>query len=76
MKKKARVNEFILKETVTKRQKSLELVKEFLTLVNDELYFLDQKEEIELSRDWSMPEKLDSFELTLFKNVPYYLTPS
>jgi hypothetical protein len=67
----------ILKEIVLKRQKTLELIKEFCTLVHDELYYLDQKEEIEISRDWSMPEKLDSYELTLFKNVlPIHLSRS
>ncbi len=42
-------------------------MKDLVELINNELTVLDQKEELELSRDWSSPGKLDSAELKRFK---------
>ncbi len=49
------------------RIKCLHQMKDLVELVNNELTILDQKEEIELSRDWSSPSKLHSSELKNFK---------
>ena len=49
-------------------------LKDFIKQINDEIYYLDQKEEIELSRDWSQPNKLDSSMLKQYKkNLDYEL---
>ena len=42
-------------------------LKDFVKSVNDELHYLDEKEVIELNRDWSSPNKLNSSSLVNFK---------
>ena len=44
-------------------------MKDFVKSVNEELHFLDEKEEIELTRDWSTPSKLESANLLNYKKV-------
>ena len=44
-------------------------LKDFVKSVNEELHFLDEKEEIELTRDWSTPSKLESTNLLNYKKV-------
>ncbi len=44
-------------------------LKDFVKSVNEELHFLDEKEEIELTRDWSTPAKLESANLLNYKKV-------
>lgn len=47
---------------------------DYVKQINDEIFFLDQKEQIELSRDWSSPNKLDSSNLKQYKkNLDYEL---
>lgn len=42
--------------------------------MNEEIFYLDQKEQLELNRDWSNPDKLDSFTLKQYKkNLDYDL---
>jgi len=60
-------------------KKNLELVKynfedlyEFMKLVNDELRYLNELELIELNRDWSQPNKLNSSELLKYKKVYFF----
>jgi hypothetical protein len=60
-------------------KKNLELVKynfedlyEFMKLVNDELRYLNELELIELNRDWSQPNKLNSSELFKYKKVYFF----
>ena len=52
--------------------KCLKQLEELIKLVNDQLYRLDQIEEIELTRDWSSPHKLSYSSLQAHKNV--YIT--
>lgn len=49
--------------------KCLKQLEELIKLVNDQLYRLDQIEEIELTRDWSSPHKLSYSSLQAHKNV-------
>lgn len=44
--------------------KCLKQLEEFVKLVNEQLYRLDQIEELELTRDWSSPHKLSHSSLT------------
>ena len=60
-------------------KKNLELVKynfedlyEFMKLVNDELRYLNELELVELNRDWSQPNKLNSSELFKYKKVYFF----
>ena len=54
---------------MTNRQKCLEKLRQFVKAVSDELTYLNRIEEIELTRDWSSPNKLNSVELKKHKNV-------
>jgi hypothetical protein len=49
--------------------KCLKHLEEFVKLVNEELYHLDQIEELELTRDWSSPNKLSFSSLQTHKKV-------
>lgn len=51
------------------RIKCLQQLKDLVEAVNNELSVLDKFEEVELNRDWSSPNKLDSFELQKFHVV-------
>ncbi|CAF0712702.1 unnamed protein product [Brachionus calyciflorus] len=56
------------------RLKSLNQLKDFVKQINDEMFYLDQKEEVEINRDWSSPSKLDSSSLKQYKkNLDYEL---
>lgn len=47
---------------------------DFVKQINDEIFYLDQKEQIELNRDWSNPSKLKSSSLKQYKkNLDYEL---
>jgi hypothetical protein len=43
-----------------------------MKLVNDELRYLNELELIELNRDWSQPNKLNSSELFKYKKVYFF----
>lgn len=49
--------------------KCLKQLEEFVKLVNEQLYRLDQIEELELTRDWSSPHKLSYSSLLAHKKV-------
>lgn len=51
--------------------KCLKQLEEFVKLVNEQLYRLDQIEEIELTRDWSSPHKLNFSSLQAHKKVSF-----
>lgn len=56
------------------RLKLLNQYNDFIKQVNEEIFYLDQKEQLELNRDWSSPNKLDSFSLKQYKkNLDYDL---
>lgn len=44
-----------------------------MKLVNDELRYMNEIEDIELNRDWSQPNKLNSNELIQYKKVNFLL---
>jgi hypothetical protein len=54
-------------ETLQIKQKDLESLKEFNRLVQDELRYIGEMEDIELNRDWSQPKKFKSSELIQHK---------
>lgn len=43
---------------------NLESLGEYIRLVHDELHYINQMEDVELNRDWSMPAKLNYSELS------------
>ncbi len=49
------------------RIKCLTQLQELVSAVNTQLTILDQKEDVEVKRDWSTPDKLNSVELETFK---------
>jgi hypothetical protein len=51
------------------RKKSLEQLRDFVRSINEEMAFLGGKEEVELTRDWSSPSKLNSSTLKKYKIV-------
>lgn len=51
------------------RIKCLHQLRDFVESVNTELLTLDQKEEVELTRDWSTPNKLDTDLLQSYKKT-------
>ena len=51
------------------RVKALDQLKEYALQVKTELQFINNKEELEISRDWSTPQKIDSFKLNVYKQV-------
>lgn len=53
--------------------KCLKQLEEFVKLVNEQLYRLDQIEELELTRDWSSPHKLSYSSLLAHKKVRTFL---
>jgi hypothetical protein len=58
------------------RKKSLEQLRDFVKLINEEMRFLEQKEEVEVTRDWSSPSKLNSSQLKKYKTVSAFLMKS
>ena len=50
--------------------KCLKQLEEFVKLVNEQLYRLDQIEQLEITRDWSSPHKLSYSSLLAHKKVP------
>jgi len=50
-------------------QQKLESLLEFYRIVQDELKYLNEMEDIELNRDWSQPKKFKSSDLIQHKQV-------
>jgi Cys-tRNA synthase (O-phospho-L-seryl-tRNA:Cys-tRNA synthase) len=50
-------------------QNSLDSLIEFNKLIQDELKYISEMEDIELTRDWSQPKKLKSSDLIQHKMV-------
>lgn len=61
-------NNVLFNET-THRIKCLNQLRELVASVNTQLTILDQKEDVEIGRDWSSPNKLNGSELVAFKTV-------
>ncbi len=54
----------------------MEQLRDFVKLINEEMRFLEQKEEVEVTRDWSSPSKLNSSQLKKYKTVSAFLMKS
>lgn len=59
----------VLFNEATHRIKCLNQLRELVASVNTQLTILDQKEDVEIGRDWSSPNKLNGSELEAFKTV-------
>ncbi len=54
---------------INNRRKALEQFRDFLNVIHVELDYLSKLEQIEMNRDWSMPNKMDSASLKQYKQV-------
>ena len=59
----------ILKNKLKNEKQNFEDLYEFLKLMNEELRYMNEIEDVELNRDWSQPNKLNSDELFKYKKV-------
>jgi hypothetical protein len=56
-------------KSISNAQHDLDSLVEFIKLISDELRFIDELEDVELSRDWSQPDKFSSSDLMQHKLV-------